>query len=456
MAPSVRPSARAISRLSMPSAKRMISASRRSSGSSWTPSGCGQLVATLDQRLGVVRRRDDPGVLDRRLRPARAVAVEVRGEVVGDADQPRPQRAAVGLALRALEVAVGLQERLLREVLGVVVVANPVVRVGVDVAQVAPGRAPRTPRRAAPWASAVALPTHVTPTPVTRRDSLCVPRRPGRGERRRPAVGLDASLDERGEAARRSARARRRRASRPASSGTMSTASAAWPTTGPTSRAGHAAASSSPARRLRLPAATTVATRSPAPARPAKVSRRAAARARVARRSRRTPCRRRRRRRSGRPRPRRPRRARRRSWRSRELGAGDVGSSVDVDAGALAGRRPSWRAKAASADGEHERGAVRERVRRVAGAGEAGDRAGATALGHVGGGKRSQRRDEALGEDEHAGARRDRARRGRRARPAGRARGRRSTTRSWRRARGRRRASRARRRGARRRAGSGR
>ena len=38
VAPSVRPSARAISRLSIPSAKRMISASRRSSGSSWTHS----------------------------------------------------------------------------------------------------------------------------------------------------------------------------------------------------------------------------------------------------------------------------------------------------------------------------------------------------------------------------------------------------------------------------------
>src|SRR5207302_10616335 len=37
VAPSERPSARAISRLSIPSAKRMISASRRSSGSFWTP-----------------------------------------------------------------------------------------------------------------------------------------------------------------------------------------------------------------------------------------------------------------------------------------------------------------------------------------------------------------------------------------------------------------------------------
>ena len=75
------------------------------------------------------------GVVDRRLRLARAVAVVVGREVVGDADQPRPQRPPLRLALRALEVPVGLQERLLREVLGVVVVAHPVVRVRVDVAQ---------------------------------------------------------------------------------------------------------------------------------------------------------------------------------------------------------------------------------------------------------------------------------------------------------------------------------
>ena len=52
-----------------------------------------------------------------------------------DPDEPRPQRAAVGLAQRALEVPVGLQEGLLGEVLGVVVVADAVVAVGVDVAQ---------------------------------------------------------------------------------------------------------------------------------------------------------------------------------------------------------------------------------------------------------------------------------------------------------------------------------
>jgi hypothetical protein len=89
----------------------------------------GQLVAALDQVLGGVHGAQHGGVgVDRRLRLARAVAVEVRREVVRDADEPGPQGAPAGLALGALEVAVGLQERLGREVLGVVVVADPVVR----------------------------------------------------------------------------------------------------------------------------------------------------------------------------------------------------------------------------------------------------------------------------------------------------------------------------------------
>ena len=57
---------------------------------------------------------------------------------MGDPDQPRPQRPPVGLAPGAVEVPVGLQEGLLGQVLGVVVVAHPVVGVGVDVAQVGP------------------------------------------------------------------------------------------------------------------------------------------------------------------------------------------------------------------------------------------------------------------------------------------------------------------------------
>ena len=65
------------------------------------------------------------------------VPVEVGREVVGDADEPGPQRPAVGLPQRALEVTVGLQERLLGEVLSVMVVADSVVAVRVDVAQMA-------------------------------------------------------------------------------------------------------------------------------------------------------------------------------------------------------------------------------------------------------------------------------------------------------------------------------
>ena len=57
---------------------------------------------------------------------------------MGDPDQPRAQRPPVGFALGALEVAIGLQERLLGQVLGVVVVADAVVGVAVDVAQVRP------------------------------------------------------------------------------------------------------------------------------------------------------------------------------------------------------------------------------------------------------------------------------------------------------------------------------
>src|SRR5262245_52991098 len=96
----------------------------------------GQLVAPLHQVLGRVHRAERARVLDRRLGLARPVAIEVRREVVRDADQPWPQRAAVGLPQRPLVVAIGLQEGLLGQVLGVVVIANPVVGVGVDVPKV--------------------------------------------------------------------------------------------------------------------------------------------------------------------------------------------------------------------------------------------------------------------------------------------------------------------------------
>jgi hypothetical protein len=95
-----------------------------------------QLVPPLDELLGRVQRDERCGLVDRRRRLARAVAVEVGGEVVGDADQPGPQRATLRLALSALEVSVGLQERLLGEVLCVVMVADAVVGVAVHVAHV--------------------------------------------------------------------------------------------------------------------------------------------------------------------------------------------------------------------------------------------------------------------------------------------------------------------------------
>src|SRR5215204_3574095 len=94
------------------------------------------LLALLHHAFGLERGSQDRGVVQVRLRPPRAVAVVVRREVVGDADQPRPERSAVGLPLGALEVAIGLEEGLLRDVLGVVMVADPVVGVAVDVAEV--------------------------------------------------------------------------------------------------------------------------------------------------------------------------------------------------------------------------------------------------------------------------------------------------------------------------------
>ena len=53
-----------------------------------------QLLAALDEILGRVQRLGLGDRVQRGLRLARAVAVVVRGEVVGDADQPRPQRPA--------------------------------------------------------------------------------------------------------------------------------------------------------------------------------------------------------------------------------------------------------------------------------------------------------------------------------------------------------------------------
>src|SRR4051794_33642522 len=228
----------------------------------------GEIVTILDQPLGRVRGGERAGVVDVGLRPARAVAVVVRREVVGDADQPRPQRAPLGFLLGAREVAVRLQERLLGQVLGVVVVADAVVRVRVDVLQVClvelaevgvelglvrcGGHAARTLPRYAAFAAFRPAGLGAVRLAVQRSGSTLpsiTPARPRRTGASTPAC--------------------RRRA---ASSGTAATASAVWPSALPIWSAGIPLASSSPARRLRLPSARTVATRSPVPARPANVS----------------------------------------------------------------------------------------------------------------------------------------------------------------------------------------
>ena len=137
MAPSERPSDLAISRLSMPRGEahdqRVASVIGQVLKVLHDPL---QLLSPLDDLLGSVRRGERLGVLEHPLGPPGAVAVVVRGEVVGDPDEPGAKRAPVRLAPGALEVAVRLEERLLGDVLGVVVVTDPVVRVRVDIAQV--------------------------------------------------------------------------------------------------------------------------------------------------------------------------------------------------------------------------------------------------------------------------------------------------------------------------------
>jgi hypothetical protein len=87
------------------------------------------LLALLHQLLRAVRLVEHARVLQLGHRTARAVPVEVGGEVVGDADQPGPERSPLRLALGSVEVPVGLKERLLGEVLCVVVIPDPVVGV---------------------------------------------------------------------------------------------------------------------------------------------------------------------------------------------------------------------------------------------------------------------------------------------------------------------------------------
>src|SRR5687767_1694756 len=67
-----------------------------------------ELLPALDHPLRRVRMGRRLDGLDVRCRPTRAVAVEIRREVVGDADEPRAHGPAGGLAARAVEVPVRL------------------------------------------------------------------------------------------------------------------------------------------------------------------------------------------------------------------------------------------------------------------------------------------------------------------------------------------------------------
>ena len=78
----------------------------------------------------------------------------------------------------------------------------------------------------------------------------------------------------------------------------------------------------------------------------------------------------------------------------------------DVEAGG--GQRVGELAREALVErGEHDRGAVLEHLGGVGGAAEHGDRAGRGALGGERRRQRAERRHQALGDDQHAGAARD-------------------------------------------------
>src|SRR5215211_7870321 len=72
-----------------------------------------QILAALDDLLGAMGVRRWLHRVERRLLAPGAISVVVRGEVVGDPDQPRAQGPAARFSLRALEVPVRLQKGLL-------------------------------------------------------------------------------------------------------------------------------------------------------------------------------------------------------------------------------------------------------------------------------------------------------------------------------------------------------
>ena len=325
---------------------------------------------------------------------------------MGDADEPRAHRPAVGLAPRALEVPVGLKERLLGQVLGVVVVAHPVVRVRVDVAQVRAVELRELAVELCLGESCAAGPLGVTCASVCagmRHAALLA-----RCARRSPAIHSSAVISP----AMSDARPSRRGASIPARttvsaiSGTESSPSEAWPIRPGICSAGTPLPRSSPARRLRLPGARIVAVRSPTPARPAKVSIRAPARDAVV------------------------------DALVPDAGGRDAGGVQAVRLGGGGGERGGVLGHAGHLDADDvvgpladEAGAIEDlaelhaqvgvgraederrhagrRLARVRRAAEAGDRAGAHPLGDVVGRQQAHRLDQALREEQHRGARAD-------------------------------------------------
>src|SRR5262245_16047583 len=183
-----------------------------------------------------MHRAERARVLDRGLRLARPIAIEVGRQVVRDADQPWPQRATVRLPQRPLVVAIGLQEGLLGQVLGVVVVAHSVVRVGVDVPQVLPVKLRELPIE-------LGLVHASEPTQAADLDRVRVGRMTA-------AAHVSAST-------------------RPATTSARPvTAGASAPSSRRAAASIGSSSSASSVRRSPLPLAMTVATRSPAPASP--------------------------------------------------------------------------------------------------------------------------------------------------------------------------------------------
>ena len=141
-------------------------------------------------------------------------------------------------SLRAREVPVRLQERLLGQVLGVVMVAHPVVRVRVDVLQV------RLVERGEVGVELglVRGCGHAASDTTSALRGSRLPLGLG-GLRARSATAVQRSgstlaLDDPGQPVERPARRRRPACRRAASSGTAATASAVWPSAAPMSAAG--------------------------------------------------------------------------------------------------------------------------------------------------------------------------------------------------------------------------